>query len=317
MEHNNLKILKEFTIHTLPNLDIVVLGALELLIEEELPKLQIHKMGLQPLVVGSANAHAVGRILFKDTFARFSEEGDFESNLKNFADTHSIVIVSASGGKHAVKIAERATVLREDLPVWLLTNNKNAPAGKFVHAKKIITFPKNREPYTYNTSTYLSMILSHTKESSEEIYSRIDTIRRDIPENLGRYSSFVITVPSEFEEVRSMFRTKFDELFGGHVVGRIFTDEEIKHAKTVVPYDKELTVHFVIDGTEYEEEQENDAHLYVPLSKKASYGEMLALGYFVIGKIQEAHPAYFKENIVAYTKDASEIFNQTINPIVE
>ncbi|NQV93313.1 hypothetical protein HQ403_02335 [Candidatus Kaiserbacteria bacterium] len=317
MNNDNLKILKEFTIHSLPNLDVVVRGALERFADEELPKLQVHKLGLQPLVVGSANAHAVGRILFKDTFARFSEEGDFESNLKNFADTHSIVIVSASGGKHAVEIAERATALRGDLPVWLLTNNKNALASKFVDAKRIIVFPKNREPYTYNTSTYLSMIFAHTKEDSKEIYSRIDTIRKDIPEDLGRYSAFILTVPSKFEEVRSMFRTKFDELFGGHVVGRIFTDEEIKHAKTVVPYDKELTIHFVIDGTEYEEEQENDAHLYVPLSKKASYGEMLAVGYFVIGKIQEAHPAYFKENIVAYTKDASEIFNQTINPIVE
>lgn len=162
------------------------------------------------------------------------------------------------------------------------------------------------------------MILSQTKESPEKIYTHLESVRKKLPTNLGRYDAFVFTVPSAFEEVRGMFRTKFDELFGGHVIGRIFTEEEIKHAKTVVPSDKELTVHLVSgDSTENSIVDKKRAHIEVPLSKDSSYGEVLALGYFIIGKIQEAHPAYFKENIVAYTKDASEIFNQTINPIVE
>ncbi|MCL4357545.1 hypothetical protein M1512_01455, partial [Patescibacteria group bacterium] len=30
-------------------------------------------------------------------------------------------------------------------------------------------FPKNRETYTYNTSTYMSMILSYTRENPSQI----------------------------------------------------------------------------------------------------------------------------------------------------
>lgn len=307
MEYNNLKTLETFDIHSLPNLDVVVLGALELFSKEELPKFNIHKTFSRPLVVGSANAFAVGKILFKDTFARNSEEGDFEESLEIFIDRDAVVIVSASGGKHAVEIAKK----KHDLPTWLLTNNKNALARKFIDNDKVIVFPKNREPYTYNTSTYLSMILSRTKEDPVEIYSHIDSIKKLIPKDLGRYNAFVMTVPSDFDEVRSMFRTKFDELFGGNVAGRIFTDEEIKHAKTVIPSDRELTIHF--GGEDIGEKNS----LYIPMRKGVSYGEILSVGYFVIGKIQEAHPAYFKNNIVEYTKDASEIFNQTIRPIVE
>ncbi|MFC1731834.1 hypothetical protein ACFL6I_16065 [candidate division KSB1 bacterium] len=313
MEHNNLKTLETFDIHSLPNLDVAVLGALERFGNEELPTLNVHSMCSRPLVVGSANAHAVGKILFKDTLARYSERGDLEENLKTFTDRDGVVIVSASGGKHAVEIAKLMT--EQELPTWLLTNNKNAPAKEFIDGDKVVVFPKNREPYTYNTSTYLSMILSQTKEKPEEIYAHLESIKKDIPENLGRYTAFILTVPSEFGKVRSMFRTKFDELFGGNVDGRVFTDEEIKHAKTVVPSDRELTIHFGYSKSGHSIDKGD--HLYIPLRKSASYGEMLSVGYFVIGKIQEAHPAYFKENIVEYTKDASEIFGQNISSIVE
>ena len=319
MEYNNLKILEAFDINSLPNLDVVVLGALELFSKERLPEYNVENICSKPLVVGSANAYSVGRILFRNTEARFSEEGDFEENIKTFSDIGCVVIVSASGGKHAVGIAKKMSENKVgktyNLDTWLLTNNKDAPAKEFIDKDNVIIFPKNREPYTYNTSTYLSMIISQTKENPEEIYSHIDNIKKYIPQDLGRYSAFILTVSSEFDEVRSMFRTKFDELFGGNVVGRVFTDEEIKHAKTVVPSDKELIIHFGNNKEDYYLEKEDS--VYIPLSESASYGEMLSVGYFVIGKIQEAHPAYFKENIVEYTKDASEIFNQTINPIVE
>ena len=99
-ENKNLKILETFDIHSLPNLDVAVLGALEKFINEELPMLDVHTICSKPLVVGSANAHAVSKILFRDTFARYAEEGDFEENLKMFTDRDCVVIVSASGGKH-------------------------------------------------------------------------------------------------------------------------------------------------------------------------------------------------------------------------
>jgi len=317
MEYGNLKILETFDIHSLPNLDVVVRAALERFFTEKLPVVDVHALCPKPLVVGSANAHTVGRILFKDTLAQHAEEGDFEDSLATFTDRDCVVVISASGGKHAVGITQMLAKKYPDLPVWLLTNNKDAQARETLSDDRVIVFPKNREPYTYNTSTYLSMILSQSKENPKEIYTHLDTVGKHIPKNLERYTAFILTVPSELEEVRDMFRTKFDELFGGNVTGRIFTDEEIKHAKTVVPSDKELTVHFTSDGNREAEALQRGNHIHIPLTEHVQYGEMIAVGYFVIGKIQEAHPAYFKENIVAYTKDASKIFNQTINPIVE
>ena len=44
---------------------------------------------------------------------------------------------------------------------------------------------------------------------------------------------------------------------------------------------------------------------------------MMAIGYYVVGRIQGAHPAYFKEHIAAYTIAASELFGESIEVIVE
>ncbi len=319
MEYENLKTLETFNIHSLPNLDVVVLGALERFSKEKPYTLKVDNICSKPLVVGSANSYAVGKILFKNTQARYSEAGDFEENLNKFTDIDCVVIISASGGKHSVDIAKKMAERKLNMSTWLLTNNKDAEAKKYIDDSNVVVFPKNREPYTYNTSTYLSMILSHTRERAEDIYEHIDTIKKNIPHDFGKYSSFVLVVPVEFDEVRSMLRTKFDELFGGNVVGRVFTSEEVKHAKTIIKSDKELIIQFTTQSPKKEDvlkEYKGD-YLNIPLKKRAMYGEMLSVGYFVIGKIQEAHPAYFKENIVEYTKDASEIFNQTINPIVE
>jgi len=44
---------------------------------------------------------------------------------------------------------------------------------------------------------------------------------------------------------------------------------------------------------------------------------MMAVSYYIIGKIQKAHPPYFKDNIVEYVKKASEAFGHEIKAIVE
>ena len=57
--------------------------------------------------------------------------------------------------------------------------------------------------------------------------------------------------------------------------------------------------------------------LFVPLPENADYGAMMAISYYVIAQIQKQRPAYFKQNIVQYMKEVSEIFGQTLSPIVE
>jgi hypothetical protein len=110
-----------------------------------------------------------------------------------------------------------------------------------------------------------------------------------------------------------MFRTKFDELFGPKLVGRSFTREEIKHAKTVIHSDMEL---FVTLGTEGA--VANNGHEYaVPLAPAAGPAELMAAGYYIIGQIQRQHPPYFKEALADYVTRASEAFGEEITPMVE
>ena len=96
--------------------------------------------------------------------------------------------------------------------------------------------------------------------------------------------------------------------------GRAFTFEQSEHAKTVVPSEQELFIGF---GEKNETFGTKKTRLFVPIPDTFGYGAMVAIGYYVIGQIQKQHPPYFKNNILSYTKQASQLFNQTINPIVE
>ena len=70
MNYKNIDILNTFTLDTIPDLDVAVLGALELFQKEKVPELDIKKYKW-PLVVGSGNAEATGRIIFEDTNVAF------------------------------------------------------------------------------------------------------------------------------------------------------------------------------------------------------------------------------------------------------
>ena len=64
--NKNIDTLNTFTLDTIPDLDVAVLGALELFQKDKLPKLDL-KQYRQLLVVGSGNAEATGKIIFEDT----------------------------------------------------------------------------------------------------------------------------------------------------------------------------------------------------------------------------------------------------------
>lgn len=303
----NYKIMQTFTLNNIPDLDICVLGALELFSEKELPKIEIPKKKM--LVVGSGNALATGRIIFSDREAFFASESDYEEKLKNIKFDIG-VIVSASGGKHSPDIIKK--LKSKKLKTYLITNNKNALAKK--HADKTFVLPKQKEPYTYNTSTYLSMIFAKEKENPKRIYEHLKKITKKIPNNLSKYDAFYIIVPPEFDAVKEMFVTKFDELFGPKILGRVYTTEQTKHAKTLVKSQKEF---FISIGEENKIHGYKNNRLNIPLPKNPSFASIIATAYYVIGKIQKQNKPYFKENIERYTKEASKTFKQEIKPIVE
>ena len=309
--NKNIDTLNTFTLDTIPDLDVAVLGALELFQKDKLPKLDI-KQYRQLLVVGSGNAEATGRIIFEDTNAVFASESSFENKLKHIPDIDGVILISASGGKHAPVIAKYAKDLGKS--VILITNNPNAEAARFIESSEIFIFPKNREPYTYNTSTYMGMILGKTNEDPEKIQKfiqqQIDTLT--FPD-FSQYDKYFLITPPKFSGIIRMLQVKFIELFGRRLARDVETNEYMKHAVTVVP-SGELFVSFGEENTMW---GEPDQRLHVPLPENAGYATMMAIGYYVIAQIQKQHPPYFKENIALYTEKASKVFGGEIKVIVE
>jgi hypothetical protein len=289
------------------DLDRCVIDALNLFSKNKLPKLPVIKFK-RPLVVGSGNAAVTGKILFAEKDAVFADESNYKDKLKRVKAIDGCVLISSSGKKHSPLIAKE--MKKKKIPVVFITNNPESEACKY--AEESIVFPKNSEPYTYNTSTYLGMILSKTKENPKEILRLIEKIKDKLPTSLSEYDSFFFIVPDKFEVIREMYLTKFDELFGSKVMGRAFTLDQTKHAKTLVPSDKELFISLVEKNEVF-----GTARLNIELPKNTDYGTLMCVGYYIIGQIQKQKPQYYKENIENYAKEVSNIFKQQIGPVAD
>jgi hypothetical protein len=302
--------LQTFTEHDLPDLDVVVRGALELFAETNLPTLPA---AARPLVIGSAGALATGRLLYRDVPAVFADESSYEPLLAAADQFDAIVLISASGGKHAGGIAERLAAL--STPVYLVTTNPAAPAAATLPPAQVIVTPKNREPYTYNTSTYLGMVLARTGESASDILTHLTAaVHSALPENLADYDAFTFILPPAAGGVCPLVQIKFEELFMPKVIGRAYTSEEIKHAKTMVSSDTELFISLGEPNTAFGA----PAHrLTVPLPPAAGLAATMATAYYVVGRIQAAHPPYFKESVSDYVAHISDVFGQQLSVIVE
>jgi hypothetical protein len=304
--------LKTSTLENLPNLDEVVLGALSFLSTTGVPTFP-DISAKRPLVVGSGNAFVTGRILFEQYDALYADEGGYTSLLERFEAIDAVCLISASGAKHAVRIADDAVARGKE--VYLFTSHADAPARNHIPDDHVFVFPHIREPYTYNTSTYLALLLSRTGESPQGILEYIEThIAPYVPHDIGKYSAYMLLADPKFENVLPYFKTKFDELFGPLVTGRAFTLEEVKHAKTVITSSEEATIVF---GTAQAEYGEAGGRITVPLPLGAGPAALMMIGYYIIGRIQAGKHPYFKERIRAYVETAGKWFGHPLAPIVE
>jgi hypothetical protein len=66
------------------------------------------------------------------------------------------------------------------LPVFLLTSSQNSSAEKIVWEKNTTITPKNREPYTYNTSTYMGWVLANTWENPKKYLNIFKMIKSNL-----------------------------------------------------------------------------------------------------------------------------------------
>lgn len=303
--------LATFTLARIPTLDVAVMGALELFNQITLPA-SFNFYYQRPLVLASGNALVTAQIIFAQTDAIFADESNFKTALSR-EGYDAVIILSASGGKHATLMSAEASAGK--VPVHLITSTEAAPAAAGLPLDQAHVFPKNREPYTYNTSTYLGPILVHTGESPVAIAAHLEhVVKPRLLRTFSDFKAFTFIIPTQFSCLRGMIRTKFDELFGPQLVGRCFTTEEIKHAKTVVQSGEEL---FIALGTENNHYGLAKNRLSVPLLEGGGYGSAMTAAYYLIGHIQKAHPPYFAQNIENYCRQASAVFGYTIQPIVE
>lgn len=297
----------KFDENNLPSLSTCVLGALELFASEGLPTVRIPNFK-KPIIVGSGNAIVTAKLLYGDKDAIFADENNYKEALKRKPD--GAIIFSASGEKHASIIAEYYK--NKKLKTTLVTCNSNSSAGKILGKKNVVITQKNREPYTYNTSTYLGWILAKSKEDPKKILDFINK-KVKIKKSIGKYNGYLLVTPENFAQGKNLFEIKFTELFGRRVANDVKTFEELKHAVTVVPYEKELCIQFGKGSVEFEGDK-----FLVPLPVKAGPGALMAVGYYTIGKIQENKPQWFQKNIADYiAKAKKKKFGKNLKVIVE
>ncbi len=310
MKNKYIKILENQTENNLASLKEAVLWALELFILEWKKEIKL-KNFKRRVVVGSGNAIVTWKVIFQWTDVIFADENNYKQAIK-MPNVDWVTILSASGWKHSSIIAK--DVLEIWLETELITCTKNSKTEKIIKTpplsetplekgrknKKnynIVITPKNPEPYTYNTSTYMWWILAFTKENPEEIYDfLINDLEKQLKDfDFSKYNSFLFALDSQFSNVWNLIDTKFIELFWRKVARDIKTFEQLKHAVTVVSSETELLIKF----SEKEVFFENDI-LELKIPENIDKAWMMAIWYYIVWFIQNSREQFFKKNIKNY-----------------
>lgn len=283
----------------IPNLDNIVIDTLDFFAKNPPPSFDVNQYNL-PFVVGSGNAYNTGLIIFSQTAAIFADESNFKTILAAFekAITNKLItqaiIISASGGKDSVWEIEIAK--KYSLHTTLITTKSDSPAAKI--ADKVYVFKSIAEPYTYNTSTYMGMILGATHEDVVDIKASIESLK--FPENFNEFESYSFVLPDKFASICPMLDIKRHELFGPKVSLRAFPQGHARHAKFVIRDKKELIIS-INEKNEFFGDRDSRWNIF--LSEDVGFAKIMALTYYIVGKIQKIKPAYFKENIQNYVSD--------------
>jgi hypothetical protein len=287
-----LEKISSFDENNLISLDEAVMWALELFSLNSLEKIDILEFK-KPLIMGSWNAIVTAKIIFSWINALFCDETNFLDYIKR--DMDWLIILSASGNKHAVIFTRKAKELW--IKTKLITCNPESQAGEILWKENTIITQKNREPYTYNTSTYLWWVLAFTWEKASDIKEfisdKIDPILKKI--DFSKFDSYLLVTPDKFSWVNQLFIVKFIELFGRKIARDVFSYGQVKHAITLIPHNTELCISFWEWELDYKWN-----HINFPLPKNWNLWSIMAIGYYVIWNIQKSHPDFFKQNIWAY-----------------
>ena len=293
------------------NLDEDVLLTLDFFTKNKPPTLDINRFKL-PFVVGSGNAYNAGTIIFSNIAATFADESNFRKTVTSFGNAikkglmKDTVVISASGGKDSVWEIELSR--QHGFKTTLLTTKAESGAAKI--ADEVITYKSIAEPYTYNTSTYMGMVLGSTCENPLKIKEFIGELK--FPDAFADYKGYTFVLPDKYMQICPMLEIKKSELFGHHVSLRAFSQGHARHAKFVVRSSEEL----VISLGQKNEYFGDPSHRWdIDLPENSNFAMIMALTYYIIGKIQASKPPYFKENIGRYvSEDGPQAYGQNTKP---
>ncbi len=282
----------------LDSLNITVLKALEFLKQKPLINLDIKKYDF-PIVIGSGNAYNTGQIIFSQQKAIFANESNakeifkrYQKLIANKSISH-VIIISASGEKDSVW--EIKETKKSKLKTVLLTCSPESSAAKI--ADEVIIFPKLSEPYTYNFSTYLSMIAAANKANIADIEKFI--LNLQIPKKFKSYRAYAFILPDEQASIAPMLEIKKSELFGPNLSLRAFSYGESRHAKFVIREKDELVIS--LGTNKYFGHPQSRWEIEIP--KKNNPALTMALSYFLIGLIQMSKPDYYLQHIEKFCND--------------
>ncbi|HPT08560.1 MAG TPA: hypothetical protein PLE28_02605 [bacterium] len=292
--------MKKINTSKIINLDEGVIRALEFFEKTKLPKLNLNQFKF-PIVVGSGNAFNTGQILFSDRLAILADESTFKKTILNYSNLikkkiiTEVVIISASGEKDS--IWETQLAKKYKLKTILLTCSKNSSAGKI--ADQVFIYPKLAEPYTYNISTYLGMVLSAKSENPSTILKFLKTLK--LKPGFGKFKAYSFILPDEFIAIAPMLDIKKSELFGSKLSLRAFSNGQARHAKFVIRDKNELVITIGHDKNLYFGEA--TSRWQINIGVKVDFAFILCLTYYLVGQIQKSKPDYFKNSIKKYCLD--------------
>lgn len=290
---------KKIPANNIISLDENVLLALDFFTINKPPVLDVNRFKL-PFVVGSGNAYNTGLILFSENAAIFADESNFKRTIATFEEAvkkgfiQDAVVISASGGKDSVWETELAK--KYGLNTTLLTTKAESDAAKI--ADRVKVYKTISEPYTYNTSTYMGMILSKTRENPSEIKEHIKSLK--FPKSFGDFDGYSFVVPDRFMHICPMLDIKKSELFGTKLSLRAFSQGHARHAKFVIRSEDELVISLG-QKNDYYGNPENRWDIELP--ENIDFAEIMAMTYYIVGRIQNAKPSYFKQNVKNYVSD--------------
>ncbi|OGH28276.1 MAG: hypothetical protein A3E12_02095 [Candidatus Levybacteria bacterium RIFCSPHIGHO2_12_FULL_39_9] len=156
----------------------------------------------------------------------------------------------------------------------------------------------------------MGMVLGSTCENPLKIKEFIGELK--FPDAFADYKGYTFVLPDKYMQICPMLEIKKSELFGPHVSLRAFSQGHARHAKFVVRSSEEL----VISLDQKNEYFGDPSHRWdIDLPENSNFAMIMALTYYIIGKIQASKPPYFKENIGRYvSEDGPQAYGQNTKP---